>query len=151
MVNVGESVLLKVRFVTRNTILTELIPCLELYIPDVKGYLTSIMEDKNRWWKIDRPVCEITMMDLDAKPTWKKNKTSGEFEPMPSTLEQFRFTLMARLNVKRNEAGDTIHEMKIKAGVKCDCAPCRKGIVPALVPVAAGNDAGGSFCLPENW
>jgi hypothetical protein len=47
------------------------------------------------------------------------------------------YTLSARLNDKRKVAGDTIHDMKIKAGVKCTCAACSKPkIVLAPIEVA---------------
>jgi hypothetical protein len=110
--------------VLRHQILTELIPCLELYIHDVPAYLTSIMEDKNRWWKIDRPIRDITLMDLDTKPIIRRDRKTGELVEFPSPLKQMLFTLSARLNVKRNEAGDTIHEMKIRAGIPCACSKC---------------------------
>ena len=101
----------------RHQILTEYVPCLELYIADVREYMTSIMEDKNRWWKIDRPIRDITLMDLTATPIQLRNG-----RVMPSQLEQLRFTLQRCLNLKRNAAGHTIHQMKIAAGVPCDCA-----------------------------
>jgi hypothetical protein len=106
--------------VMRHQILTDLIPCLELYVGDVRGYITAIMEDKNRWWKIDRPVRDITINDLSPTPV-KKFK-DGQVQEFSSPLKQFRDTLAARLNEKRNAAGDTVHEMKIKAGVPCHCA-----------------------------
>lgn len=106
----------------RHQIAAELIPCLELYIQDVPSYLTSIMEDKNRWWKLDRPARDITIMDLDAKPIIKTVR--GKLEEFPSQLEQLRYTLAARLNVLRNKADDTIHDMKIRAMVPCNCSRC---------------------------
>lgn len=112
--------------VLRHQIASEIIPCLELYIEDVPGYLRSIMEDKNRWWKIDRPACDITILDLDAKPIWKRDKKTGKMRPWPSQLEQLQYTLAARLNDKRNEAGHTIHDMKIRAGVPCGCSKCQR-------------------------
>lgn len=109
----------------RHQILTELVPCLELYVADVRAYMTEIMQDKNRWWKIDRPVREMTIMDLDAKPIFHTDRATGELKPWPSQLEQLRYTLAARLNTLRGDAGDTIHEMKLKAKVPCVCALCR--------------------------
>ena len=109
--------------VLRNQIAGELIPCLELYIADVPAYLTAIMEDKNRWWKIDRPARAITLDDLDAKPTWRKGK-DGKPSIGPSQLQQLQWTLSARLNELRNAAGDTIHDMRIKAKLPCACARC---------------------------
>lgn len=122
--------------VLRHQILTELVPCLELYGTDVKAYITSIIEDKNRWWKIDRPTRDITIMDLDAKPVRKWSVKNKQMEEFSSPLKQLRDTLSARLNVKRNAAGDTIHDMKIKAGVACHCALiCSRANVTLVKPL----------------
>lgn len=115
----------------RHFILTDQVPCLELYVADVRGYLTSIMEDKNRWWKIDRPVREITLMDLDAKPVYRTDKKTGELKAWPSQLEQLKWTLAARINALRNGAGDSVHDMRLKAGLECTCAVCQ-GRRPAV-------------------
>lgn len=128
--------------VLRNQILTELIPCLELYVTDVRAYLTAIMEDKNRWWKIDRPACDITMMYLDAKPIFHRDRRTGEQREFPSQLQQLQFTISARLHAKRKDAGHTIHDMKVAAHVPCHCSLCRKmetekTIAPISLPVAA--------------
>ncbi len=118
----------------RFDIVNNLVPCLELYLDDVRSYITSIIEDKQRWWKIDRPTRDITIMDLNARPIRIRDGRT-----MPSQLEQLRFTLQARLNSKRKEAGHTIHDMKIKAGVTCTCAPCtraRAGVTPTALAEA---------------
>lgn len=124
----------------KHVILNELMPCLALYEDDVEGYITTIMEDKNRWWKIDRPARDITLEDLDAKPVFRfKN---GERKEYPSTLEQLMMTINARIHSKRNLAGHSIHDMKIAAKVECDCARCDKlrmrGVV--LPTLAHGTD-----------
>ena len=121
--------------VARNFILTELVPCLELYVADVAGFMAEIMEDKNRWWKIDRPARSMTLMDLDAKPVYRTDRATGELKEFPSQLTQMIYTLSARLNDKRKEAGDTIHAMKIKANVPCTCSLCRG----TRVAVSAGD------------
>lgn len=124
----------------RHFIVAELVPCLELYVADFPAYLTKIMEDKNRWWKIDRPARDITIMDLDAKPTWRKDKSTGQLTESHSTLEQLKFTLAARLNTLRKAAGDSIHDMKIRASVPCSCARCVKAaLIPAVIDSAFGN------------
>jgi len=124
--------------VLRNQIAGELVPCLELYEADVPAYMTEIMADKNRWWKIDRPVCEITIMDLDAKPVHRWNPKKKEMQDFPSQLEQLQYTLQARLNTKRNEAGETIHEMKKRACIPCHCSRCnpRRPVMLVLPPLA---------------
>jgi hypothetical protein len=142
--------------VLRTQILSEIIPCLELYVADVREYLVTIMEDKNRWWKIDRPVRDITIMDLDARPVFRRDRKTSLTKEFPSQLEQLQYTLSARLNTKRNEntlapnyahlqrpEPFTIHEMKLAAEVPCFCAKCRKAaragqvervIIAPLVP-----------------
>lgn len=140
---VGDPALNQAR-VLRNQILTEIIPCLEVYVSDVRAYLTEIMADKNRWWKIDRPECDITIMDLDAKPIIRRDRKTGEIREFPSQLKQIQYTLSARMNSKRKEAGHTIHEMKVQAGVPCTCAECSRvaaapemiEILPPLPPLA---------------
>jgi len=141
--------------VLRNTILTELVPCLELYVADVAGFMAEIMEDKNRWWKIDRPARGMTLMDLDAKPVFRTDRATGELKEFPSQLKQMIYTLSARLNDKRKDAGDTIHEMKIKAGVPCACALCRGTRVavsagdPELEPLTGADPELGSAVAEE--
>jgi hypothetical protein len=136
---VGDSTLNKARNY-RHVIMNEITPCLALYVADVAVFITRIMQDKNRWWKIDRPAREITLEDLDAKPIFKFVRE--ERREFPSSLEQLLFTLQARLNEKRKAAGDTIHDMKLKARLECGCAECarRKFLVQAVaasaVPVA---------------
>jgi hypothetical protein len=109
--------------VLRNQILTEIIPCLELYRGEnLPGELAGIMEDKNRWWKLDRPARGMTLMDLDARPIFRTDRATGEQKYMGSQLSQMQWTLARWMNDLRNAAGDTIHTMKMKAGVRCDCA-----------------------------
>ena len=117
--------------VLRNVILTEIVPCLELYVPDVRKFITDIMEDKNRWWKIDRPVREMTLMDLDAKPIYRHDKKTGELREYPSQLKQMLYTLNDCLhgsgqikNGKKKRlgfrvaAGHSVLEMRTKAGLE---------------------------------
>ena len=118
----------------KHVIMNELLPCLALYEEDVAGYITSVMEDKNRWWKIDRPARDISLEDLDAKPIYRvKNKVLTEF---PSTLEQLMMTINARLHSKRKSAGDTIHDMKVAAKVECDCSKCGKARLAEVISPA---------------
>jgi len=104
--------------VLRHHILTEQVPCLELYLADVRGYLTAIIADKTRHRQTDRPTRAPTLLDLDA-----------------GQLQQLQYTLAARLNDKRRVAGDTMHEMKTRARVRCACARCR-GTSPASMACA---------------
>jgi hypothetical protein len=120
--------------VLRNQIAAEIIPCLEVYVEDVRGYIAAIMEDKNRWWKIDRPARDITIMDLDARPIQRRD---GRM--MPSQLEQLQYTLAARLNSLRNKAGQSIHVMRTLAGVPCNCSKCVSRRNNAALAALAGN------------
>ena len=128
--------------VLRTQILTEIIPCLEVYRGETLVQdLADIMEDKNRWWKLDRPVRGMTLMDLDAKPIYRTDKSSGELKFMGSQLSQMQWTLSRWLNDLRNVAGDTIHDMKMKANVPCDCAKiCRAKVKLILAPVPEASD-----------
>jgi hypothetical protein len=137
--------------VLRHQIVNELVPCLELYVQDVRAYMAGIMADKNRWWKIDRPAREIELSDLDAKPIFRTDRATGELKQWPSQLEQLQYTLSRCLNEKRNAAGHSIHDMRTKAGLSCACGACRRVRIsePAVVhveepqavtqPVLAGN------------
>lgn len=91
--------------ILRNQILTELIPCLELYITDVRAYINELA----RFLKIREAFGEVDLTRLNF-----------------SQLKQVQYTLSARLNAKRNESGESIHDMKIRAQVPCDCAQCRR-------------------------
>ena len=53
-------------------------------------------------------------------------------------LRRLRFTISARLNEKRKASGDTIHDMRTKAGVKCQCAKCSRPVSSTkyLAPVS---------------
>lgn len=138
---VGDPTLNKARNY-RHVIMNELTPCLALYVEDVPGYITAIMEDKNRWWQIDRPACDITLEDLDAKPIFRQVKGRSEPKEFPSKLEQLVMTLAARLNVLRNKAGHDIHTMKITAGVPCGCKRCSKqAALASLPPLPPGPDS----------
>ena len=115
----------------RHVILTELVPCLELYVADVRAFIGQIILDKNRWWKLGGGR-EITIMDLDNHPVKLRDG-----RVIPGQLEQLRMTLNARLNDKRREAGDSMHDMKIRAGVPCDCARiCRQRLNQAAFAAA---------------
>lgn len=139
--------------VLRNQILTQLVPCLELYVADVVSYMAEIMEDKNRWWKIERPARGMTLMDLDATPIHYVDRKTGEHR-VTSQLEQMRDTLAARLNTKRNAAGHTIHEMKVAAMVFCACAKCSQDRWNAMSSQAQADALGAPVTVgvdEPNW
>jgi len=105
----------------RHVIRTKIMPCLALY-RDADTFVKSVMEDKARWWKLDRPNCDITLEDLDARPIIREVR--GHLQESPSQLNQLLMTLSQRLNDLRKAAGHTIHDMKTMAGVPCDCLQC---------------------------
>lgn len=90
-----------------NHIASELVPCLELYVQDVKAYLTTIIESKSRYRQTDRPERPLELTDLDA-----------------GQLKHVQFTLAARINTLRNKAGHSVHDMRIAALLPCGCAKC---------------------------
>lgn len=91
----------------RHVIEKEIIPCLVLYVEDVTGYVATIIADAIRHYKIDRPTRPPTLGDLT-----------------PEQMHRALMTLSARLNQKRRAARDTIHDMKTKAGLECNCRLC---------------------------
>lgn len=105
----------------RHVIRTEIVPCLALY-RDADAFVKSVMEDKARWWKLDRPNIEITLEDLDGRPIMREVR--GQIQESPSQLNQLLMTLSQRLNDLRKAAGHTIHEMKKAAKIHCACAQC---------------------------
>lgn len=88
----------------------EIIPCLALYVEDVTGYVATVIAGLIRHYKIDRPERPPTFADLS-----------------PSQMHQALMTLSARLNDKRKSSGDSLHDMKMKAALLCDCAGCVRG------------------------
>jgi bacterioferritin-associated ferredoxin len=111
--------------------LAEIQSCLGLYVDDVAGYVARVVADK-----FGVPVAGArTLEDLSDQPRWRRNG-DGELIELPSELKQVLMTLWARVNGLRNQAGHSLHEMRTRAGVPCDCAKiCRKA---AQVVVTAG-------------
>jgi hypothetical protein len=99
-------------------------------------YITVIMEAKNRWWRIDHaPTRRITIMDLDAKPYYRKDRKTGLLKESPSPLKQMQWTIAARVDAKRREAGHTVHQMRVAAGVPCNCLQCvPRGVQTIILP-----------------
>ncbi len=98
----------------------ELLPCLALY-EDVDAYLKPILTTR---FKLP-PGCG-SIEDLSVQP---RIDEAGEEKASP--MEMLKFTLSARINTKRKEAGDTGHQMCAKARVRCGCKQCNWR-VPAL-------------------
>lgn len=109
-----------IRWVIRN----EILPCLALYKADPQSFLDEIINDRfNKLRRFEK----LTLDDLDARPIPFTDRR-GKLVETDSQLDQVRMTVNARLNTLRNEAGDTIHEMKIRAQVKCTCSRCLKAV-----------------------
>lgn len=148
---VGDPTLNKARNI-RHVIANEIEPCLAVYVQDVYAYITAIMEDKNRWWKLDKPARDITLEDLDAKPIFRRGK-DGNLQEWPSTLEQLLMTLNARLHAKRREAGHSIHDMKVAARVPCHCKACSMAGIRVVIDAQKEHDSqaeSGEFLTHEN-
>lgn len=118
----------------RHVIRTEILPCLALYEDNAEVYLTSVLADKSRWWKLDRPDRAPTLEDFDARPMFSER--NGEPHESPSQLEQLLMTLNARLHEKRKAARHTLHDMKTLAGVRCTCSACCKSRMRVVNPLA---------------
>lgn len=107
-------------------LIEEHLKCLALYHPDPEAYLTAILLDKFRG---------VTDLDsLSAKRSYLER---------PSQLEQVVWTLNRCINGKeglRNQAGHSLHDMRTRAGLECDCTLCinRRKFnaqpVPSFVP-----------------
>lgn len=102
----------------------EIIPCLALYEEHATGYVATVIAGLSRHYKEDRPTRPPTLADLDTKPSFRKVR--GQWKQGPSQMLQALMTLSGRLHVKRKAAGDTIHDMNLKAGLECHCAPCSR-------------------------
>lgn len=100
--------------------LDELLACLGLYVADAHAYAAGICLDR-----FGTP--DWTELSMEAVPHRSDPAVSS------SQLDQFRWTLARALNGKtglRNRAGDTLHDMKLKAGLPCHCAKlCAGGVV----------------------
>lgn len=123
--------------VIAHQICADLIPCLELYEgANTLEFVTGIMEDKNRWWRIDHaPTRRITIQDLNARPIVITDRRTGKLREIPSPLHQMQMTIAARVDAKRRAAGQSVHEMRVAAGVPCHCKLCGGVRVPDLAPL----------------
>jgi len=126
-------------------VIRDQIKCIGVYLPHPRAFVAEIINDKfNRARRVET----LTVRDLTDDPIILRDGRE-----IPSQLDQLVMTLGACLNgsgkmrgTKRSRlgfrvaAGDTLHEMKMKAGVRCDCAECLKSGSRPLVPA-----------LEENW
>lgn len=121
--------------------LRDLIKCIGVYHPRPRAYVAEIINDKfNSWRKYGAP---ITIRDLTDDPVFLRDGRE-----IPSQLDQLLYTVSACLNGSgkrgrkagfRVVSGDTLHAMKMKAGVFCDCAECCKRRLSPPTPPAEEN------------
>ncbi len=138
-----------------RNVIRDQIKCLALYHPKPRAYVAAIIDDKfNSWRKYGPPV---TIKDLTDDPIIRTDKKTGNVRELPSQLDQLLMRVAAVVNQKRNEnvllpayaqlqdtEPLTIHEMKLTAGVFCDCAFCNRqrarGKMPLLPPLPVEED-----------
>ena len=117
--------------------------CVALY-RDPEAYLARVIKGKFRG--------ATSLDDLGDKPRVRCLPGTTDLQEGDSDLMMLRYTLAARLNDLRNEAGDTIHGMKAKAGVRCDCAVCskarREGVDEASIAQRGDADESGVATVP---
>jgi hypothetical protein len=115
----------------KRDVLRDLIKCIGVYHPRPRAYVAEIINDKfNAWRKYGEP---LTIRDLTDDPVFLKDGRE-----IPSQLDQLLYTVSACLNGSgkrgrkmgfRLVAKDSLHDMKMKAGVHCDCMICvRRGL-----------------------
>jgi len=108
----------------------ELVACLELYHPDADGYVREIIRDKFCGGSVLK-VEKVT--DLSSEPRMMWDRRTGKDEERPSQLLQLVMTLERAVNGRagyRAGACDSVHDMKMKAGLKCDCMICSSPLDP---------------------
>lgn len=102
----------------RWVILNVIVPCLAVYPPEncanaiqwATSYLDVIRKSAIPWRQMNEQ-CAISVPLEDL--------TEGDLKKLIATLN-------SRLSSKRRTAGDSLHDMHIKAKVRCSCAACRK-------------------------
>ena len=103
--------------------IAEIKRCLALYITDPDGYVLSVIEDKFTG--------VLHIADLSNNPPHPDR---------PSQLDQLIMTLEARLNGAegfRAAAGDSVHDMRTAARLRCTCSKCTSR--PVTKPKAASK------------
>ena len=130
----------------KRDVIRSSLKCLALFETHPKRFLASLVADM---FNHGRP--GVTIRDLTDHPNIRRDGTEG-----PSDLGRLVMRLAAVVNDKRNlnvlvldyrrmqgTAPLTIHEMKLIAGVPCDCAICRKLTRP-IIPILPEP-------IAENW
>lgn len=117
----------------RNKII-DLVRCLNLYA-DGEAIAREIIKDGTHRAGMeaqpyhDLPLPRI-LESLTASPEYRRDRRTGQMRTHRSQLDQIVMTLSARLNGKhgyRAQAGDTLHDMNVAAGLQCNCKECSEG------------------------
>ncbi len=106
----------RLRWVVHN----EQLPCLRLYVEDPARYVDQVISDKFGARYRFQP--DVVIEDLDTRPQFRE--VHGKVQESDSQLMQLVMTLEARINELRRKSGDSIHDMKTKAGLHCSCRLC---------------------------
>lgn len=108
----------------------EQVKCIAVYRGNFASYINKILRDRFK-----RTVDVNTLADMPTEDVRKA-----------------MMTFAGRINYLRKEAGDTIHDMKMKAKLPCDCAICqprRRAVV--LIPAdPSDNDLPEGVEIPES-
>jgi len=121
----------------RNVIRAQ-IKCLALFQERPRAYVAEIINDKfNRARRVEH----VTIRDLTADLI--VSTRGDKVHESPSQLDQLVMTLARIVNQRRKAADMTIHDMKLKAGVPCNCSLCQHP------PVADVGEEDWSIFEPE--
>lgn len=131
-------------------VIRDQIKCLGVYLPRPRAFVEEIINDKFNHGARGR---HLTIRDLTDDPIFLRDGRE-----IPSQLDQLVYTLGACLNGSgklrgnkrmrlgfRVAAEHSLHEMKIKAGVRCDCTICEK------ISTVNGRSLVLLPALEENW
>lgn len=111
----------------------EQLKCLAVYHADTGAWLASVIQDKFKHGSRAEP---LGLSDLTAVPKYFTDRR-GVLRESPSQLDQVMMTLAGAIQTKRKASGDSVHDMKIKAGVACVCKRCEmEGVERGPSPVA---------------
>ena len=109
------------RRVMLHQIVSVMVPCLERYGVEVVPFVRALVRDKGGAWGLGMEWSEVHLTDLPIEPL---RRVDGGVSPGP--LTQIRDTLARCLDRRRQERGESVHEMHAGAGVPCPCAGCRR-------------------------
>lgn len=90
---------------------------LKLYVDNVSRYVYTVLRNRFK-------ICKGLQSVEDLSPLPHKSIVAGVEKTKPSQLLMFIMTLDRCIDQLRQEHGDTVHEMNLRAGVPCRCAQC---------------------------